>query len=213
MATKKIKLDFTPVKPAPKTGKIKLDFRPLVFMRDRTHSYLWLRDGRSYGYFLTMDSGTIEVVKLDIETIYQRDDKNKIIGETKVYRVYETKEKFYDLEPHNYDFRKALEKYHTSFMGRSNKAEQEMRILLGLEPLATLADDGDISPKPRAERTPKGESKAPAGYSLATLCAELKMDPSEARKILRGKKIEKPGGKWEWANAEAAAHIRTALGG
>jgi len=210
---KKLRLDFTPVKPVPKTGKIRLDFRPLVFMRDRTHSYLWVRDGRSYGYFLTIDSGSVELVKVDIEITYERDEKNKIIGETKVYRVYETKEKYFDLEPKNYDFRKALEKYHSSLLSRSNKAEREMRALLGLEPLELTDEEGDVTPQSKPERAPKGEPKAAAGYSLAALCAELKMEPGEARKILRSKKIEKPGGKWEWASPEAAAHIRTALGG
>lgn len=207
---KKIKLDFTPVKP---TGKLKLDFRPRVFMRDRTHSYLWVRDGRSYGYFLTIDSGSVELVKVDIEITYERDDKNKIIGETKVYRVYENKETYFDLEPKDYDFQKALKRYHSTLLARSNKAEQEMRILLNLPPLAPSELEGDITPKPRAERPPKGESKVAAGYTLAALCAELKMEPGEARKILRGKKIEKPGGKWEWPTPEAALSVRKALGG
>ena len=61
----------------------------MVYMRDRTHTYLWLRDGRAYGYFLTMDTGSITVEKVDIITEYDRDEKNKIIAERKVYRVYQ----------------------------------------------------------------------------------------------------------------------------
>ena len=211
---KTIRLDFTPPAQPKKTGKIRLDFRPMVYMRDRTHTYLWLRDGRAYGYFLTMDTGSITVEKVDIITEYDRDEKNKIIAERKVYRVYQDKETFYDLEPYPYDFQSALRKYYDSLLTRSNKAENEMRILLGLKPLEGVNDQDDVSPQTKPARPPKApQTDAGGGYTLVALCLELKMEPGEARKILRSKKIEKPGGKWEWPTPAAAAHIRTALGG
>lgn len=200
--------------------KTKINFRPTVYMRDKTHTYLWIRDGRNYGLFLTMDSGTITVEKIPIEVELIRDDRGNVTGEISTYRVYENKQEFWDLEPKDYNFMKAVEKYHSSLLQRSRPAEREMRNFLGLAPLND--DDAVAIPdrQPRPAKTPSvALSKPPkpakdpsaGGYSLAQLCEELKLDPSEARKTLRTKKIEKPGARWEWANAEAAAAVRKAL--
>lgn len=191
-----------------------LNFRPCVYMRDRTHSYLWIRDGRSYAYFLTMDTGTITVAKVDMVEV----------GKETIYRVFESGQVSWDLEPKDYNPMQAIQKYYDSLLPRSPAAEREMRMLLDMPPLEGLTDDGeDVTPGPRKQAASKpakasskpstGKPSGGGGYSLATLCEELKMDPSEARKILRGKKIEKPGGKWEWPNAEAALSVRKALGG
>jgi len=202
---------------ATKGSKLLLDFRCRVFMRDRTHTYLWLRDGRSYGYFLTLDPGSVTIVKVDIETEYERDEKGKITKETKVYRVYEDKEHFWDLVAYPYDFVKAVEKYHTSHLGRSAAAEREMRAILGLEALPADVTDEDLAPDPPEPdekgtgKAPNKPAKAPGGYTLQSLCLELKLDPTEARKTLRSKKVEKPGGRWEWPSAEAAAAVRAIL--
>lgn len=203
--------------------KIRIEFRPTVYMRDRTHTYLWVRDGGNYGLFLTMDTGSITLEKVPKETELVRNDKGKIVDELTVYRVYENKQEFWDLEPKEYDFMKAVEKYHSSLLQRSRPAEREMRNFLGLEPLsedeavpvpdrpARPAKDRSVAPgrPPKEPRTRKEPSAG--GYSLAQLCAELKLDPTEARKTLRSKKIEKPGARWEWVNAEAAAAVRKAL--
>lgn len=197
-----------------------LTFRPCVYMRDRTHSYLWIRDEHSIGIFLTMDTGNITVAKVEI--------LNPEAGGDPAYRVYEDRENFWDLTPMpGYNPMKAIQKYHESLLDRSSAAERIMRKLLDLPPLEGEEEAEDpITPGPRTKPTRKERKAAQAasggkpakssgggGYSLATLCEELKMDPAEARKILRNKKIEKPGGKWEWPNAAAAASVRTALEG
>jgi hypothetical protein len=41
------------------------------------------------------------------------------------------------------------------------------------------------------------------GVPLKKLCSEVDIDPKDARMILRKKKVEKPGGRWEWAKDEA----------
>lgn len=188
-----MKLDFTPVR-----KKITLDFRHRIFMRDRTHTYLWLRDGRSYGYFLTMDSGTIEVVKLEMAN--------------GTYRVYESGQKFWELEPFEkpYSFEKAVRMYWESTMGRTEKAEREMCDILGTEPGRKAIRDMD-TPQPKREK-PASAPKQPSGgaFSLAELCAEINMDPSDARKLLRGR-VEKPGSKWEWPSKDAASGVRAIL--
>lgn len=212
----KIKLNFGPeVKPA----KLRLDFRPTVYMRDRTHTYLWLRDGYKFGYFLTMDSGSITVSRVDIieiidEPEVKADKKLKITAKAAVvheaYRVFESHENFWDLVPYDYDMLRAVQKYHSSPLGRSVAAEREMRTILGLPPLAESITDADLSPAAKSPKVPS-EPRASAGYTLQELCAELKLDPTEARKALRAAKIEKPGSRWEWPNAEAAAAVRAVL--
>lgn len=192
--------------------KIVVDFGPpatQVWMRGKTHSYLWIRDEFAEGVFLTMDSGSISLVKLPMIV-----PENG--GKEHTYRVQYDREDFEDLTPIAYDFRKAVERYHTSLLARSTQAEAEMRVILGLEALKegeTLP--GAVPPPKRAPKPAKAPSevreKQPGGYSLQTLCEELKLDPTEARKALRAAKAEKPGGRWEWPNAEAAAAVRAIL--
>lgn len=248
---RKVTVDFGIPEASKKTRKVTVNFaapaaeppaEPTgVYMRRCTHSYLHLRDGHKYGYFLTMDSGTIEVVRVDqvtevIEEPVKADKKRGIAGSPgkhkTVYRVWLGREEAYDLEPYVYDFKQAVKNYHSSLLARTVAAEREMRRILDLPPLdSSLSDESVIgeTPKlgtkptgavkglrePSQERQPK-QPKEPKpervkGYSLAQLCAELKVDPTEARKALRGSKVQKPGGTWEWASKEAAAAARAVI--
>lgn len=186
---------------------MQINFRPVVYMRDRTHTYIWVRDGRAYGYFLTMDSGSITVEKVPREEVDGQE----------VYRVYSDKQTFWDLTPYPYDPMKSLKKYHESFLERTDEAEALMVELLGggsgkaSRRMATVTSD-PAATKPTKETKAK-KASGPGGYSLADLCQELGIDPGEARKQLRSKGVEKPGARWEWVNPEAAASVRKALGG
>src|SRR6185369_7999435 len=139
--------------------------------------------------------------------------------ETKVYRLYEDKEHFWDLVPFRYDLVKAAGIFHSSHLGRTAAAEREMRSILGLEPLPDSVTDEDLepdtpNPAPKAtKKVPNGPAKASGGYTLQAPCLELKLDPTEARKTLRSKKVEKPGGRWEWPSSTAAAAVRAILSG
>ena len=172
---------------------MELNFRPVVYMRDRTHTYLWLRDVKGKGVFLTMESGTIEVVKLNFS-----DDAYHVIHA----------DIHWQLIPHSYDPILAFKKYHDSLLTKSEQAAEELSTILSLEPGPKpdkkVVEKLSLSPSKKAQSTG-------GGYSLADLCKELGIDPSDARKTLRNKKIEKPQGRWEWANPESADHIRKAL--
>jgi hypothetical protein len=187
-------------------------------MRDRTHTYLWLRDDRAYGYFLTMDTGSVTVAKVPLEILTEKVGKKMV--ETRRYEVFADKETSWELIPYDYNPLQAFKKYHDSELARSEEAETEMLAVLSLDPTikavrkmtaATVISTAPEKARSKSSKEPKAPKTA-GGYSLGQLCAEIKMDPSEARKILRTAKIEKPGGKWEWPNAEAAMHIRMALG-
>ena len=45
-------------------------------------------------------------------------------------------------------------------------------------------------------------ANVPNGVPLKKICSSINLDPHEARVILRSKKIDKPGGRWEWPTAE-----------
>lgn len=178
---------------------MKINFRPTVYMRDRTHTYLWIRDEDYEGLFLTMDSGSITLERIPLTGL--KDDK--------IYTVYQDSKTTWELTPYRYDFLKALDKYHTSLLARTDEAEAEMAALLGVAPRPQVVTH---QPKPMraagAHPEPLGR-----GYSLSQLCLELKMDPGEARQRLRKTKVQKPGGSWSWPNAEAALSVRKLLGG
>jgi hypothetical protein len=54
----------------------------------------------------------------------------------------------------------------------------------------------------KREKAPKPEaSSIPNGVPLKKICGEVNVDPKIARRILRSKG-KKPGGRWEWAQAE-----------
>ena len=188
-----MKLDFTPTR-----KKITIDFRHRIFMRNGTHTYLWIRDGRSYGYFLTMDTGSIEVVKLEMNH--------------GTYRVYKSGQEYWDLEPFEepYSFEKAVRMYWESTLGRSERAEREMCDILGTEPGRRAIRDMGSTPQPKREKLASAPKQPSEGFSLVELCAEINVSPSDARKLLRGR-VEKPGSKWEWPNKEAAAGARATL--
>jgi len=174
---KTLKLNFAVRNP------LVLDFSPPVprcYVRDKTHTYIWLRDLKNVGLFLTMDSGSIEVVKARLE-------------EGK-YRVNGHKEDL--LIPIQYDLLEAIKIYHFSTLEKSVSAKKEIGQLLGLD-TSGLKDPAESSEKKQPEK-PSKELRKNGDFTLAGLCAELGIEPSVARKKLRGK-VDKPGSRWEWA--------------
>lgn len=167
---------------------IRVEFRTRVYMRATTRTYLWLRDGRDYGQFLTMDSGSIEIVRVpktgDTYTVHDKDTGGR-----------------YPLVPHNYDFAKAVRMYYNSTLTRSNRAQREMQQILGLE---ITESDPDNDTREKAPKRPRALKSAVVGYSLAELCTEINVTPKEARRILRASKVKKPGDTWVWPTKDAA---------
>lgn len=176
-----------------------LDFHQRTYMRDGTHSYLWLRDEEFEGVFLTMDSGEIEVVKVP------RDGEGQ-------YRVAWGAGKVSVLTPYEPDnFERALWIYARSTLSKSEDAQHELSSWLG----------GNVPKPPRrklkraaTESAPKSPrpSVATGGLSLQDICQELGIEPSEARKALR-KQFQKPGSSWAWATREAAEPVINFLRG
>lgn len=157
-----------------------------VFMRNKTHTYLMLTRAEHSGRFLTLESGTIEVVKVPL------------IGDTFLVDQDE-------LVPYEYEFLKAVEKYATSHLHKTPEAQAEITALLDGRPI--------VAPPEPVKKPPKAQLAAGSGYSLADLCKDAGIDPGEARKKLRQAKVEKPGGRWEWPSAEAASSLLAILKG
>jgi hypothetical protein len=184
-----MKLDFTP------RPKLTLDFTPRVYLKDKTHTYLFLREKKGKGYFLTLESGVVEVVRIPLEE-----------GE---YRIWERNEGqfdksvltfYYSLVPLNYDFMKAIRTYWNSTIEKSVSADRELRALLGLGSATVEPRDGGLT-----------KSSENSGISLADLCIELNLEGGQARKILRAAGIQKPGNRWEWTVPSAIDEIRETL--
>lgn len=94
----------------------------------------------------------------------------------------------------------AVEVFEKSVLPKTPEAAREICRLLGKpvkEREATVV-------RQEASARPAPAAKPVAGYSLAKLCEELKIDPFEARKALRAAKAKKPGGRWEWATKDDA---------
>ena len=182
-----MRIDFTP------RPRIRLDFTPRVFLKSRTHSYLLIRKGRAYGYFLTIEGGAVEVVKVPWNeergcyTVVKRNE-----GEV---RDKEQRILSWDLEPYNYSFEKALGIYRRSTLEKTVKADREIRVLEG-----TYEQPAIVPHQSEALESPKGS------FSLTELCTELGIDPGAARRTLRGR-VDRPGGKWEWPTRSAANQV------
>lgn len=180
------------------TKSITVDFTPRVYVRDRTHTYLFLRERKEKGYFLTMDNGVVEVVKLPMEGGEFRVWKsNEGEVEEKVARIYHA------LKPVDYDLMKALRTYWDSTLEKTSAADRELRLLLGMQ----VQDPGDSTPSNGAKRVTNPDR----GISLADLCLELDLEGSQARKILRTQGVEKPGDRWEWTDPDQANSVKEIL--
>lgn len=64
-------------------------------------------------------------------------------------------------------------------------------------PTETKPDEKSDGKKPEAVGTKKKDAGIPNGVPLKKICAEVKIEPKLARRILRSKG-KKPGGRWEW---------------
>jgi hypothetical protein len=187
-----MKLDFG------QKSTLTLDFTSRVYVRDRTHTYLFLREKKDKGYFLTMDNGVIEVVKVPLEEGEFRVWKaNEGEVEEKVARIY------HKLTPVEYDPMKAIMVYWNSTLDKSVAADRELRLLLGMQ----VQDPGDSTPSNGAKRVTNPDR----GISLADLCLELDLEGSQARKILRTQGVEKPGDRWEWTDPDQANSVKEIL--
>lgn len=190
-----MKIDFSPKR------VLSIDFSPRVFMRDRTHTYLFLREKKGKGQFLTMESGTIEIVRVPLEDgeyrVWKRNEGE--VQDPKVTLI------FYPLVPYEADPMRAINTYWASPLDKSPAAIRELRVLLGLPP-----SEEPEGYKERGSTSPKA-AKTSTGASLADLCTELGIEGSAARKVLRKEQIEKPGDRWEWTDPEAAQKIKDLL--
>lgn len=172
----KITIDFSP--------RISVDMTQYVWVRDITHSYIWLRDNPDgTGSFLTLEDGSIQMVRLFKE------------GNT-----YLPRNRYWKLEPHGpYLAQRALHIYRNSTLLRTPSVDLEMdQLLERLGPWRPPA----AKPQPPITK-PVPAPSALGTYTLGQLCQELNKKAPEARAALRKANVKKPGGAWVWANREA----------
>ncbi len=177
---------------------LKLNFTPRVFMRDKTRVYLMVREGAAGSFFLNMEEGIIEVVKVPKED-----------GEYRVYKVNEgevsdtsVKRIYHSLTPAQQDPLRVAQVMWDSTLSKSPKAERELRVFLGMS--TTLAENDE------SQESPAKGTGASGALTLGGICEELGVEPAKARKLLRGH-AEKPSGGWAWATLEEASSIKELL--
>lgn len=199
-----MRIDFTPLE---HKGPLVIDFTPRIFLC-KTHSYILVKTGTKYGHFLTMESGSIELVKLEMGAdgrfYFRKRNEGEVGDKTQAFVEY-------PLVPyHKTSMESALKVYLTSPLNRTVKAARALAELTG----GVLPPEEQETPA-RAKRKPKSGDSRPhttlPGYTLHELCEELGIDPTEARAELRAKGVKKPGSKWSWENREQAKEAIKAL--
>lgn len=169
---------------------MKLDFSSHVYLRNRTHAYLKVQDNpNGSGSFLTMETGKIEI------TTVGKEENTYVVHMDGVN---------WPLAIYPYDFMKALEKFESSTLDRSAKAEAVMKALRTGGPLPHIS--GRRIKKKKTRTAQKKPSPTGQEITLAEICEELGTTPGEARKRLRGK-VEKPGSRWVWSSRESASAV------
>ncbi len=113
-----------------------------VFYDCHRHVYLLLTEGEKFNRYLTTGNDGFCVVKLEHGSPI-RDEKGHLpedttrVGDLTVYE--------------DYDLKKATQKFHSSFLPRSNEAEREMCAILG-KPLPTVSEEVKAVRKAAGER-------------------------------------------------------------
>ena len=164
------------------TGKkITMDFSPRVFMEDKTHSYLLVEPGKNNDLFMRFGNGCIELVKL---------------GKSSTTRLA--------LVPQVYDYYRALEHYLNSQLSKTTRVERILKEQLGISTEGLVVAEDEAEEPKKALKTQNHE------YTLQELCTELNMNPTGARKVLRGR-IEKPENGWKWTEKADVDLVRAVL--
>lgn len=180
---------------------ITVDFKRRVLFNRHRNVHLLVHEGRNISQFLTMASGSIEVLKLGRDQVA-----------TELFHLPNYDDQFYH----------ALEVMHNSTLRKSPRAERLIQGLLTsyIKPGQLMSDDdpAELTQRKAAKRqarknrqadkskpTRRGRKEAtpPTAsgqdtFTLEALCEELGIEPGQARSRLRRAKAEKPGARWVW---------------
>lgn len=213
-AKKTLKRDATPAPaakpttPAKKSSKVTVDFTntapagprvtapapthvnrlllhdPTGVFIEGTRHFVLVKEGRDYDHYLTLEEGAYKVVKVGKES--------------------EVRKRW---RPYNYTPAEAARIAEKSFLPKTADAARAICQLQG-KPVAaetptTPTSEGE-KPTTRKRTVSAGGG---TGYSLAQMCEELSIEPFDARKLLREKKVQKPGSRWEWPTKDAAKDV------
>lgn len=143
-----------------------------------SHTFLLVGKNKGRFTFITLDE-SIYVVKKGEDFVREELHELSYLGEP-------------------YPEERAMRILIKSTLPKSPEAERIIRNALG-QRIITI----DFSARKVGSRsTPKDKRIALGLVSLATICHEIQMETVEARVILRSTKTKKPGGRWEWPEAE-----------
>ena len=161
-------------------------FMSNVFL-DKTYTYLLVRTGERYNHYVTLNTGTMEVVRLGKDS--------EIVQRLRPYPKYSLKH--------------AAEIYLRSTLIKTDEAVEVLDAILNNE------DDEQINfllEKKNHRDSKRGGLEKPTKQerniiranmvSLDQICNELKIAPARARALLRKHDVKKPGASWSWEKSQ-----------
>jgi hypothetical protein len=161
-----------------------VDFQSLVFLRrpqkifePKMATYLKVAGTEKYNYFVTMESGRIEVVRTK--------KSSQLMNELKPYNKYSLKH--------------AAHIYLTSTLEKSEKAERMLKAILRNKDL-TRTNFLEGPDKDRIEKPTKTErlTEKANEVTLEQICQDIRLDPKKVRALFREHNVPKPGNRWTW---------------
>lgn len=163
------------------------------YLLNKCHGYLWVRDSKSYGLFLTITEDSI----IDLVKVTRVDSE---------YRVYYSTDKYDLLIGYPYDFYNGIRIYSESTLEKSPRAEPEISRFLSVKRAHPGVPHGVNRNRPNLiSNTPPSYTKTPTDsgkiIALSELCTDLGISETVARSILR-KTTAKPAGGWKWKKSE-----------
>lgn len=152
--------------------------QPEIFFSRNGYTHIPLGEDDDHAYFISTQSGIIDVYKLPKE-------------ETRNLRPNFTKVKY------------AAKVLLESFIEKSERAQRLLELIVNDQPLPPVGQYRKKRPQKLVKEKVVMTQKNPDAIPLKKICAQLDIDPTDARKVLRSEKVSKPGGRWEWPKKEA----------
>ncbi len=162
----------------------------LVFLtRHMRYSYLYVGETDRYKYFLTLQSGTIDLERHGQDSEFV---KKEIVPYSRC------------------SLKHAAKIYSTSTLGRTDKAAAVISAILKSKDSETRFIAPQVGKSGERERLSKQErSQLRANtLSLKQLAAQVGITSQHLRSLLRRSNLEKPGGRWAWPKSQSPALIK-----
>lgn len=155
-----------------------------VFKDNNRHFYILMKRGHKFYHLLTTAGGEVGIIKMGIDFF------ESLIPATNP----------------NETAKHAAETWRESYLPKSPAGLRAIHLIITGNEMPTPEEEVAI---PEVEKLP---TSIPLGTTLRTVCLELEIDPTLARKFLRSKpELGEEGGRWTWSDYKLLAKVKSAL--